>query len=126
MNNAELDKIVTAWIAAEKGGRGSREYEENWWAIELVLDWMLEGEGDRLWPFILETYKHDLSEDIMAVLAAGPLEDLLAKCGPEYIDRVEELARKDPRFNELLGGVWRSTITDEIWQRLKAIRNQVW
>ena len=126
MNDAELNELVTAWIAVEQSERGSPEHEANWWAVEQILDWMLEGEGDRLWSFILETYKRDLSDDVLAVLAAGPLEDLLAKCGPEYIDRVEELARKDPKFNEVLGGVWKSSITDEVWQRVKAIRNKVW
>ena len=63
---------------------------------------------------------------MIAVLAAGPLEDLLAKRGEDFIDRVEELARKDPKFNDLLGGVWRNTMTDEVWQRVQAIRNHVW
>ena len=39
---------------------------------------------------------------------------------------IEELARKDPKFNYLLGGVWRNAMTDEVWQRLQAIRNHVW
>jgi hypothetical protein len=59
----------------------------------------------------------------MASLAAGPAEELLVYHGPEYVDRVVELARKQPRFNWLLGGVWRNSIKDEVWQRVQAIRN---
>jgi hypothetical protein len=125
MNEAELDKIVTAWIAAELAEDESPAYEANSWAIFEVLDWMLEGEGDRLWPFILKVYKHDLPDEVMAVLAAGPLEDLLAKRGADFIDRVEELARKDPKFKYLLGGVWRNSMTDEVWERLQALGKDV-
>ena len=61
-----------------------------------------------------------------AILAAGALEDLLADHGPDYIDRVEDTARKDPKFNRLLGGVWKNSITDDVWHRVQAIRNEVW
>jgi hypothetical protein len=125
MDEAELDTIVTAWIAGEQAKRGSPEYETNWWALSQVMDWALEGEGDRLWLFVLEAYKRDLPEKVIAVLAAGPLEDL-PKRGADFIDRIEELARKDPKFNHLLGGVWRNTMTDEVWQRVPIIRNHVW
>ena len=126
MDQAELNKIVTAWIAAEQAERGSPEKEMNWWAVSEVLDWAGEGDGDRLWPFILEVYKRDVPDKVIGVLAAGPLEDLLAKRGVDFIDRVEELARKDPKFNYVLGGVWRNAMTDEVWQRVQAIRNHVW
>ena len=126
MDKTALDRIATAWIAVQQAKRGSPEYEANWWAISEVLDWALDGDGDRLWEFILEVYKRDLPDKVVGVLAAGPLEDLLAKRGVDFIDRIEELARKDPRFNYLLGGVWRNTMTDEVWQRVQAIRNHVW
>jgi hypothetical protein len=126
MDEVELDRIITAWVAAQQAKSGSPEYATNWWAVSEVMDWALEGDGDRLWQFILEIYKRDLSDNIIAVLAAGPLEDLLAKRGVDFIDRIEELARKDPKFNYLLGGVWRNTMTDEVWQRVQAIRNHVW
>ena len=126
MNEAELDKIVTAWIAGQQAEPGSPEYETNWWAFEEVLEWALEGEGERLWQFLLEAYKRDLSQRVMAVLAAGPLEDLLAKQGADFIDRIEELARIDPKFNDLLGGVWRNAMTEEVWKRVQMIRNHVW
>jgi hypothetical protein len=123
---AELDTIVTSWIAAERAERGSPEYETNWWAVSEVMDWTLEGDGERLWQFILEVYKRDLPDKVIAVLAAGPLEDLLAKQGVDFIDRIEELARRDPKFNHLLGGVWRNTMTDEVWHRVQLIRKHVW
>jgi hypothetical protein len=126
MDDAELDKIITAWIAAQQAKQGSPEYAKNWWAVSEVMDWELEGEGDRLWQFILEIYKRDLSDKVIGVLTAGPVEDLLAKRGVEFIDRIEELARKDPKFNYLLGGVWRNAMSEEVWQRVQAIRNHVW
>ena len=121
MDQAELNKIVTAWLTAFQAERESPEYETNFWATSEVLDWRLEGDGDRLWPFILEAYKRDLSDKMIAVLAAGPLEDLLDKRGEDFIDRIEELARKDPKFNDLLGCVWRTTMTEEVWQRVQAV-----
>ncbi len=126
MDEAELERIVTAWIAAQQAKPRSPEYETNWWAVSEVIDWALEGDGDRLWQFILEVYKRDLTDEIIAVLSAGPLEDLLSKRGVDFIDRIEELARKDPKFNYLLGGVWRNAMADEVWQRVQGIRNHVW
>lgn len=126
MDETDLNQIVNAWIAAEDAEHGSPEHQANWWAIEQVMDWALEREGEHLWRFITATYQRQLSDKAVSVLAAGPLEDLLAKQGPEFIERVEELARRDPRFNYLLGGVWRNTMTDEIWQRVQAARHNVW
>ena len=122
----DLSQIVEAWIVAEEAEQGSPVHESNQWAISRVNDWSFEREGENLWQFITTAYKRDLSDKVVSSLAAGPLEDLLAKQGPEFIERVEELARKDPRFNNLLGGVWRNTMSDEIWQRVQAARHQVW
>ena len=126
MDETNLDQIVNAWIAAEHAECGSPEHEANWWAYEQVTDWFHERQGESVWRFITAAYKRDLSDKVFATLAAGPLEDLLAEQGPEFIERVEELARKDPRFNHLLGGVWRNTMTEEIWQRVQAARLNVW
>ena len=115
MDKAELDKIVTAWITAEQAERRSPEHEANWWAVFEVLGWAPEEEGELLWEFILEVYKRDPPDKAIGSLAAGPLEDLLAKRGPDFIDRVEDRARKDPKFNYVLGGVWRNSMTDEVW-----------
>ncbi|HSB29465.1 MAG TPA: hypothetical protein VLE19_16480 [Pyrinomonadaceae bacterium] len=66
-------------MAAQQAKHGSTEYETNCWAITEVMDLAFEADGDRLWQFVLETYKRDLPDKVIAVLAAGPLEDLLAK-----------------------------------------------
>ncbi|HZH30488.1 MAG TPA: hypothetical protein VEY11_06970 [Pyrinomonadaceae bacterium] len=126
MEDAELRTVVDAWIAATEAERGTPEEQSNWWAISEVINWQLEGEAELLWRLVLAAYRRELSDKVLASLAAGPLEDLLSDFGPAYIDRVEELARKDPRFNWLLGGVWRLSMTDEVWARVQAARLKVW
>ena len=126
MNEREMNRIVDAWIAGQDAEDGTPADEANWWAFSQVMDWVLKGEADLLWQFILTTYKRDLSDRVIAALAAGPLEDLLAKHGQNYIDQVEQLAGRDERFNRLLGGVWRNSMTDAIWDRVQSARQQVW
>ena len=75
-----------------------------------------------LWKFILKTYKRNLSEQTLADLAAGPLEDLIADFGAQYIEQIEDLARKDARFNHLLGGVWQRGGPKDIWARVVHVR----
>ena len=119
MDNDELNKIVSAWIL-------SHESDEGNWAHEQVFDWIYDNKDEILWRFILMTYKRELSSKVISSLAAGPVEDLLAKFGSRYIDRVEHLAQQDEKFNMLLGGVWKNDMTDEVWQRLQKIRKNVW
>jgi hypothetical protein len=78
------------------------------------------------WLAILQILACELTEDQIAVLAAGPLEDLLAQHGSQFIERIEREAQRTPRFNHLLGGVWRHEMPVEIWERVQKARRKVW
>jgi hypothetical protein len=74
------------------------------------------------WKVITAIRKVDSSDVILANLAAGPLEDLLAKHGEQFIDQVERLARRDEEFRYILTGVWgQNRMRKEVWDRLCAI-----
>lgn len=119
-------KLAEDWVRQWEG----RILDESWPnecpAIDTIADVHLDGESEPLWQFILACYKLEMSPKVFAILAAGPLEDFLADFGPIYIERVETLARQDPKFNDLLGGVWRNSINEEVWERVCRIRNNVW
>lgn len=126
IDKEELNKIADAWIAGSEAERETPEYKRNWWALEQVMNWSLDKEPEKLWQFVLTAYKRNFSDRVLSVLAAGPLEDLLARHGADYIEQVERLAETDEKFNLLLGGVWRNSITDEVWNRVQAVRKEVW
>lgn len=126
MTESELNKLVDAWIAGNEAEGRVSEHSENWWAISQVMDWSIANDDESLWAFILATYWRKMSNRALANLAAGSVEDLLAGHGAAYIDRVETLARRDPLFNRLLGGVWRNSITDDVWARIEKVRREVW
>lgn len=66
------------------------------------------------------------TDAVIAVLAAGRLEDLIDEHGPAFIDRIELQARRHPRFRHLLGGGWQSG-TEDVWNRvLRSRGNVVW
>lgn len=78
------------------------------------------------WSATLRLLTRDLKEEELALLAAGPLETLLAYHGEAFIERVEREAQDNPRFNHLLGGVWRHDMPEEIWKRVQKARKEVW
>jgi hypothetical protein len=90
------------------------------------LDDLLFDDPENGWLVIQEIATKEISEEVMAVFAAGPVENLLSRHGPLFIDQIEEKAQNDPKFNFVLGGVWQNLMTDEIWKRIKKIRKQTW
>jgi hypothetical protein len=60
-------------------------------------------EPEIAWGAILEILKRELTEDQMALLAAGPMEDLMVHHGSTFTNRVEQEAKVNDRFNNLLG-----------------------
>ncbi|WP_158884361.1 DUF6869 domain-containing protein [Rhodanobacter sp. L36] len=75
---------------------------------------------------VLERIDCSSPNRLLAVLAAGPLEDLLVANGHIVIDRVEVLARRDPAFRLLLNGIWDNTIKPDVLSRLAKYRGQPW
>ncbi|MGV3774259.1 MAG: DUF6869 domain-containing protein [Verrucomicrobiales bacterium] len=67
-----------------------------------------------------------LSNSQKALLAAGPVESLLSCHGAALIERVETMAKANPTFNYLLGGVWQGSMPKQIWRRIEIIRKDVW
>lgn len=76
--------------------------------------------------FILQAIAVKPGEFAFANLAAGPLEDLLVFHGEEVIDKVEEEARSNSAFDELLGGVWLGRMNVRVAERVARARSGVW
>src|SRR3954468_20977032 len=99
--------------------------KENRWAFEQLYE-ASHRNPELCWELILQILRTPHPDSVTAVLAAGPLEDLLVHFGERVIDRVEEAARRDPAFRDLLGGVWKSSISAEVWKRVEVCQGEVW
>jgi Family of unknown function (DUF6869) len=99
---------------------------------ELVASW-LSGEDyamsdgvfdapEMAWQAILQIMQHALTAEQLALLAAGPLETLLALHGAQFINRIEAEAKRSPAFAHLLGGVWPRDMAHALWQRVEKAR----
>jgi hypothetical protein len=76
------------------------------------------------WRFILGVLAADRSDRVMENLAAGPLEDLLARHPYVIIRMVEAEAKTNSHFARLLGGVWQNKLPEDVWQRVQAVWDQ--
>jgi hypothetical protein len=85
------------------------------------MDYLVTYLPRRAWRLTLLIWSIDQSTKTMQILSAGSIEELLSNHGPEMISLVEAEARRDPSFAKVLGGVWKSGLTDEIWVRLQAV-----
>jgi len=115
--------LITAWIALQKAQHDSPEYHQLFWAFDRVCD-LINDDPDQAWDFILAVLATDRSPEIVGILSAGPLEDLLAYHPYDVIERVEAEARHNPHFASLLGGVWQNKMPDDIWKRVQAVWNR--
>lgn len=115
------DDVIRAYRLAMTG-RG--DVSHAWASPE--LDDLVRDEPERAWPIILALSQQSQDDEFTSILAAGPVESLLSQHGPAFIERVEQRAATDAKFNHLLGGVWRSGMVEEVWNRLQAARKQVW
>jgi hypothetical protein len=120
MSQGDLAQLADAWIRYWRLPEESPEREALFWATEREWE-LLREDPDSAWFLVLEVLRRDSSDQIIEVLSAGPLEDLLARHGPYVIARVEAEAKSSPEFASLLGGVWRNTMSQEIWDRVQAV-----
>lgn len=113
------EHFINEWIKHQQESYNNDDAELHW-TDDYLINLTLKGDIEALWKFVLRAYKKDLSQEVIGILSAGALEDVLAVKGEEYIGRIELLAANDQRFKYLLGGVWQNAMSDEIWSRVQA------
>lgn len=125
MSNDTMNKIAEAWVRMYQAKEDSSERDENFWAYNKLSDL---GDQDPEGCFeIIEIIRRMTTDDsVLANLTSGPLEDLLAKHGSLFIDRIERAAKSDAQVRRLLGAVWQNAIPDSIWKRIQLIADPTW
>ena len=77
------------------------------------------------WQMVQEAIRQALDDTDLGHIAAGPLEGLLGRHGKECIEWVETEAVRDQKFARTVTGVWKYTMTEEVWARVQAIKSRV-
>jgi hypothetical protein len=121
----EINEWANAYIAAEELPEKERHDSSYWWAIERFMNMRDSAQADDGWTTILKVLDGQPSQNVIGMLAAGPLEDLIQEWGELFVDRIELEARRNPAFRHLLGGVWESS-TPEVWARIEKARGTSW
>jgi len=107
VKHKSLSEVADAWLVSyrhqwaieERAGRCYRKPGTAWWFIKYLIQ------------------RAD-TEELLGHIGAGPLEDFVRAYAPEYIDRIESLARRNERFRRALQGVWFEGAKDALTQRL--------
>ncbi len=127
MEAQEIRALARSWVAS--GGRYSNadniEAEPPALLDRLVLD-----APSTAWQVIEEIHhllcSAEVDYNLMGVLAANHLEDLLVEHGTEVIGDLEELASVDAEFRRCLSGVWQNNIDEDIYARVQAASDPDW
>jgi len=77
------------------------------------------------WQMVQEAIRQALDDTDLGHIAAGPLEGLLGRHGEECIGLIETEAARDQKFARAVTGVWKYTMTEEVWARVQAIKSRV-
>ena len=117
LSPSDWDEFARSWIADLRGAPTGAERN----AGQSVVMMNFTARPEHQWQFILAAVAHASDEELQHI-AAGPLEHLLGKHRATYIEKVEERAAADPKFARMLAGVWKYTMTDDVWARVEALK----
>ncbi len=128
MTSEQMSEWASAYIEHYRDPDNKLADGPSWWAVAKFMIGYSEAASDEdCWFGILEILSRNPPNRVIEVLAAGPLEDLIAKRGERFMERIEDEARRNPAFRDLLGGVWQNRTPRDLWLRVEKARgNVVW
>lgn len=112
----DRERLVREYIAYGEAPPG----QEKWgWASDRMFS-LLGSLPELAWELIVDMIERAPSDASLGFIAASPLEDLLSKDGPDFIDRVEKRALESAQFRRALGMLRRLGMSEDVWRRVQA------
>jgi hypothetical protein len=125
MSRHSKSDIIAAYIERFKTGSlchltaGKSSDESTYWAFDEVSR-MSRHAPKAAFALVLDILKSTDDANVLAVLAAGPLEHIIEFHGELVIDDIEAEASTNSKFLSLLLGVWRAG-SPEVWRRIERL-----
>jgi hypothetical protein len=116
----DYSNLAKYWIEYQSLPHDSVESKKLEWAMLEERD-LLYKNPKECFNFILEVLRQTDDEWVLANLAAGPLESLLAHNPYDAIEWVAEESFRNPKLKKILCGVWQNLMPDDVWQRLQKL-----
>lgn len=115
----DINEIVTAWIQRYENLKAKAETQ---WAYN-ELDDLSTSQPEVSIKIIFSIFENTQNEFVLDNLAAGPLEDVLARQGVKVIDDIEQYVKVNPDFCDVLSGIWENKIPVDILKRINLLLN---
>ncbi len=110
MDEIDENKLIDGWLT----------YQRNWWAFE-ALNGLIGGQPKKAWEVLKALIGKADTDSLLERVGSGPLEDFINFHGAEFIEQIEDFAKKDPKFSQALAAVWIEDDKDVLSQRLIAL-----
>lgn len=117
--------IAKSWVLLHHSRQGSIQHTQNFWAYEALSD-LCDVSPEKCLEVIFEILRIDEGDEILANVAAGPLEDLLVKHGTVVIKQVLQTAKTSAVWRKMLGAVWKNDMDDAVWKQIRTVAGPAW
>lgn len=117
----QIDHLVDEWIIGQSHGDVESEQWKSRQPLMLEVMRLPDEEPEQAWQFILAVIARKPPQQVLEILSALLLEDLLIDHGPLFIGRAAQQAAACDVFKKLLGNVWLSSDDTPVWREVYAI-----
>ncbi len=98
----DRERLASEWLRYAESG------EDNWsWASDSLSN-VIDEDPALAWTIILELVHRAPSDGAFDIVAAGPLENLIAQHGEKMIEAIEQRVQRDESLRRALLRVWLS------------------
>ena len=115
-------EIAAVWIDYQSRPHSPKQdalEDPSWWAVDAMMG-LSRDNPLRALEICFQIARLSARPEVLEMLGAGPLEDLLSE-DPTLFDALVFEVTSNPRLAEALRSVWKSTIPDDVWLALQRL-----